>query len=77
MKVKDEDIIRLMQSPENQEKGLRMMMNAYRVGCIGIFVGWLMMKMPQRMFCRKLLSKSIRIFHNSRKTASSTHGSIE
>ena len=30
MKVKDEDIIRLMQSPENQEKGLRMMMNAYQ-----------------------------------------------
>ena len=30
MKVKDEDIIRLMQSPENQEKGLRMMMDAYQ-----------------------------------------------
>ena len=30
MKVKDEDIILLMQSPENQEKGLRMMMNAYQ-----------------------------------------------
>ena len=30
MKVKDEDIIRLMQSPESQEKGLRMMMNAYQ-----------------------------------------------
>ena len=30
MKVKDEDIIHLMQSPENQEKGLRMMMDAYQ-----------------------------------------------
>jgi len=30
MKVKDEDIIRLMQSPENQEKGLRMMMDVYQ-----------------------------------------------
>jgi len=30
MKVKDEDIILLMQSPESQEKGLRMMMNAYQ-----------------------------------------------
>ena len=30
MKVKDEDIIRLMQSTENQEKGLRMMMNVYQ-----------------------------------------------
>ena len=30
MKVKDEDIILLMQSPENQEKGLRMMMDAYQ-----------------------------------------------
>ena len=30
MKVKDEDIIILMQSPESQEKGLRVMMNAYQ-----------------------------------------------
>ena len=30
MKVKDEDIILLMQSAENQEKGLRMMMDAYQ-----------------------------------------------
>ena len=30
MKVKDEDIILLMQSPENQEKGLRMMMDVYQ-----------------------------------------------
>ena len=30
MKVKDEDIILLMQSTESQEKGLRMMMNAYQ-----------------------------------------------
>jgi len=30
MKVKDEDIICLMQSPENQEKGLRMMMDVYQ-----------------------------------------------
>ena len=30
MKVKDEDIICLMQSAESQEKGLRMMMNAYQ-----------------------------------------------
>ena len=30
MKVKDEDIILLMQSAESQEKGLRMMMNVYQ-----------------------------------------------